>query len=396
MTYGFGKASFAAGIQDSFARVRISDANTQFESKFTYGDEPYLFDTTATSGGAATYLPNEAAWNLTTTTANGSRVLRESANYMQYHPGKSQLVFLTGVFGSPSANCVKRIGYYDDNDGLFFIQSGTTGFGVARRSSTSGTASDHIVYQADWNIDKMDGTGPSGITLDITKTQIFIIEFQWLGVGSVKYGLDIDGVLYYVHQSNHANNTFTQVYMKSGWLPVRYEIVNTSATTANSLKQICTAVISEGGAEQTGELFSVASSGAGRNAPINVWTPVISIRVSSTRNSQPFRGKIQVTNFQSVVTSNNYATIAIVEQPTLTGAVWTTHNTQSSVQVDTSATSMSGGHFRSINFNGKTSSESTLAQNELVGYADTIFTLVARGVDGTAATLGAFNWREII
>lgn len=396
MTYGFGKASLALGIQDAFARVRVSDANTQFESKFTYGDEPFLFNTTTTNGGLSTFLINEAAWNLTTTSAAGSKVVRESANYMQYHPGKSQLVFLTGVIGEPTLNCVKRVGYFDNADGLYFIQNGTLGFGVARRTSTSGSPVDNITYQADWNIDRLDGTGPSRITLDLTKAQIFVIEFQWLGVGAVKYGFDIDGILIYVHQSNHANQQLTQVYMKSGWLPVRYEIENTGASTSNTLKQICSAVISEGGIEQTGEIFAVTGTGVGRNAPTNTWTPVISIRVNTTRAGVPFRGKIQITNFQSVVTSNNYATIAVVENPSLVGASWTTHNTASSVQVDTSATSFTGGSFRSMNFNGKTSSESSLAANEMVGYAGSIFTLCARGIDGTAATLGAFNWREII
>jgi len=396
MSFALGQVTFAPGIQDSFARVRVSDANTQFESKFTYGNEEKLFNTTTATGGAATFLSNEAAWNLTTTSSSGSRVLRQSYNYMQYHPGKSQLVLMTGVFGSPTANCVKRIGNYDDSDGLFFIQNGTLGFGVARRTSTSGSPVDTITYQSSWNIDRLDGTGPSGLTLDLTKTQIFIIEFQWLGVGAVKYGFDIDGILVYVHQSNHANNSFTQVYMKSGWLPLRYEIHNIAATAASSMKQICSSVISEGGFEQTGSLYSALSSGAGRNAPTSTWTPILSIRVNDTLNGQLFRGKIQLTQYQTIVTSNNSASVAVFEGGTLTGPSWVGVGGASAVSYDTSATALTGGVIRTVSFNGRTSSETALASNEMTGYAGTIYTLCARGIDGTVAILGALNWREIV
>lgn len=149
---------------------------------------------------------------------------RQTRMRFNYQPGKGQEVILTGVFGAGQAGITKRIGYFDTNNGLFFQLSGTT-LSVVRRTSTSGSPVDNVVTQANWNIDKLDGTGASGVTLDLTKTQIMIIEFEWLGVGRVRYGFDIDGKIIFVHQLFNANN-LTEVYISTPNLPVKYEIAN--------------------------------------------------------------------------------------------------------------------------------------------------------------------------
>lgn len=395
MSYGFGKVTFADGAQDAFNRLRISEAISQFGAKFTYGVEEKLFNTTTTSGGTSTFLPNEAAYNLTVPTTNGARVLRQSFAYFQYHAGKSQLILMTGVFGSAVSGCVKRIGYYDDNDGLFYIQNGTAGFGVCERSSTSGSPVDTITYQSSWNQDKMDGTGPSGITLDVTKTNIFFIDFQWLGVGTVRYGVEINGTPYFVHYSHHANNTFTQVYMKSAWLPIRYEIINSSTTTGSTLKQICCAVMSEGGVEEVGNLYCAANTSSVAIGT-GSWTPIISIQVGTTLNGYPFRGKLQITDIETLINGNQPAAYAIIEGGTLSGASWTSVGSPSAVSYDTSATSISGGTQRMIVMNGKSGTSSNTQPDELSGYAGTIYTIACKAVGGASNASAAINWREVI
>lgn len=397
MTYlSYGKTSFSEGNTDAFGRLRVSSPQSLFDAKFTYGVEEKLYNTTTATGGAATFLGNESAWSLTTTTTSGSSVLRQSKGYMQYRPGKSQLVMMTGVFGVAVENCTKRIGYYDDNDGLFFIQDGTNGFGVCERTSTSGSPVDTITYQSSWNIDKLDGTGPSGITLDLTKTQILVLDFQWLGVGTVRYGLDIGGDLVYFHKSHHANTSFTQVYIKSAWLPLRYEIVNTGTTpTAGVLKQICSSVSSEGGAENIGNIYS-ASDLTAVAVTAATWVPLVSITIGSTLNSYPYRGQIQLSSFETLVTGANSALIAIFENATLTGAVWSAVNTASAVSSDNAATAISGGTIRYTGFNGGKSNSQILPSFFVYGYAGDTFTVAARGVGGNTSVAASINWREIL
>lgn len=395
MTYGFGKASFVSPATDAFGRLRASFPVSQFEAKFTYGVEEKFYNTTTTTGGSATFLQNEAAWDLAVTTQNNARVLRQSAEYLRYYPGKSQLIQMTGIIGAPHQNRVKRIGYYDDNDGLFFSQIGTEGFAVVRRTSVSGVPVDNPVIQANWNIDKMDGTGPSGVVFDPTKTQIFVIDFQWLGVGAVRFGLVVDGAIWYVHQMNHAN-ILDAVYMKSAWLPLRYEIVNTGTTTvAGSMKQICSAVSSEGGAEPTGILRSISNIASVSFGSAD-WVPVLSIRVNETLNSLPFRGVIQISGIDTLTTGVTAAQFAVFENPTLATPSWVPISASSPVNCDITATTITGGSQKMTMFNARTSSNSQVGQNELRGGAGTIFTVAARSIGGNSAGNVSINWREII
>lgn len=79
------------------------------------------------------------------------------------------------------------------------------------------------IPQDQWNIDKMDGTGPSGYTIDLSKMQMFYIDYTWYGAGYVRWGVRAaDGTVTYCHKLQN-NNTNTEAYMRSGNLPARYE-----------------------------------------------------------------------------------------------------------------------------------------------------------------------------
>jgi hypothetical protein len=235
---------------------------------------PLFWETKTVGGGDTTHLPNESSVQMDVDVASGDSVIRQSKRYLRYQPGKSQLIFLTGLLGSGNANQVKNVGYFDDNNGIFF-QVNEDGVGVVKRSYITGAAEDTRVEQAEWNIDAMNGTGISGHTLDITKAQIFVIDLEWLGVGSVRCGFVIDGTLHYVHQFNHANHIST-VYMTTANLPLRYEITNSDASVASSMKQICAMVASEGGREETELTFSDLNTTLRTVADAEL--PVIAIR----------------------------------------------------------------------------------------------------------------------
>ena len=86
---------------------------------------------------------------------------------------------------------------------------------------------DTKVPQSQWNIDRCDGTGPSGYYLDIHTIQMAYMDYSWYGAGKVRFGFkDQVGKVIYVHEFIH-NNQFTEAYMRSGNLPARYEIENT-------------------------------------------------------------------------------------------------------------------------------------------------------------------------
>jgi hypothetical protein len=80
------------------------------------------------------------------------------------------------------------------------------------------------VAQSAWNLDRMDGTGPSGYNLDLSKIQMFYIDYSWYGAGAARFGFkDQHGQVIYCHRFIH-NNQLTEAYMRSGNLPARYEV----------------------------------------------------------------------------------------------------------------------------------------------------------------------------
>jgi hypothetical protein len=236
---------FTGTAVDAFGRLQVANPYTIFDSQNRYQINSY-FDTNTSTGGTVTYLPNESTLALAVTTASGSEVVRQTYRSFAYQPGKGLLILVTFCMNAGKTNLRQRIGYMSTQNGVYFEQAGTT-LNFVLRSYISGAVVENRVAQSSWNTDKFDGTGPSGITLDPSKAQIFWTDIEWLGVGSVRCGFTINGVNYICHQFNNANVN-SAVYMTTAILPIRYEITNTGTTaSASTLKQICCTVISEGG-----------------------------------------------------------------------------------------------------------------------------------------------------
>lgn len=234
---------------DAFGRIRFSSPQTLFDLKHLYHKHPLICDEEITNtSGSATSTHSAVNAAVTLHAEVNDTLIRQTKMRFNYQPGKSQLIMLTGILGGDVTNLIRRIGLYDANDGLFFERNGAT-VNVVIRKATADTP----VAQNTWNIDKLDGTGGSGITLDPTKTQIFLIDFEWLGVGLIRFGFVINGEIVYCHQINNTN-VATSVYMSVPNLPVRYEIVSTGGV--GDLVQVCSTVIAEGGHDALGVSFS--------------------------------------------------------------------------------------------------------------------------------------------
>jgi hypothetical protein len=327
---------------DAFGRVRVSQPYTLFDSQNRYAADNQ-FDVATTGTGTTTFLSNEAAVKMEVTGAGVGSVIRQSYRSFPYQPGKGLLVLMTFVMdSSQSLNLTQRAGYYNDNNGVFFQRvDGTYSF-VLRSSSTPtpGTPSDvRTVTQANWNGDKLDGTGASGLTLDPSKAQILWMDFEWLGVGSVRCGFIINGEYIVCHTFENAND-ITSVYMTTAILPVRYEISTVTSAVAASMKAICCSVVSEGGFEQT-SIDHVARRTTILTTIGTTFLPVVSIRLAAGRT-----GAVVLPNRVQVLptTSQNYE-VALVKNPaTLTGATWAaTVPSDSNVEFDVAATAMTGG-----------------------------------------------------
>jgi len=192
---------------------------------------------------------------------------------------------MTGILDTSGGGTgvIQRIGYFDDDNGVFFQNNEGTKQVVVRSNSTSSVVNS-AVDQDDWNIDQLDGTGPSGITVDWTKTQIFFIDFEWLGVGLVRYGIQLGGDTYYFHIIEHAG-VDTLTYMGTPNLPARYEIEQLGTGTAATLTAICCSILSEGGQNPTGILRSESTDGVEvATAVANTIYAVVGIKLKAAFN----------------------------------------------------------------------------------------------------------------
>jgi hypothetical protein len=379
--------------QDAFGRLRVSEPYTIFDAKFTYGTEEGLFFTNPNGAGTATFLPNESAWLLSVGTTAGDKVVRESFKSFLYLPGKSHSITMTGVMGAPVTNVRQQIGYFDDKDGVFFEQT-TGGLSVVLQTSVTGSVVKNVFLQASWNRDKLDGTGPSGVIIDPSKAQIFIIDFQWLGVGRVRYGFNIAGQNVYCHEINNANNVMT-TYMRTAQLPLRYVIENLGITTApTTLRQICSTVASEGGYNLNGPLYTFYSGNTPKALPVGVNTVVASWRMRPLVSGNPNRSVAEFLSLNIIPSVQRATHYAFFFNPTLTGANFLPSGAASSVvDIDTSATSFTGGESR---FSGIFYDK--LDIKDIPGFElipGMIVSLVLNPVVTPSSAWVTVNWREI-
>jgi len=325
---------------DSFGRQRVSEPLTLFDSSHRFSDNG-LWATQTVSGSTATFNADQGLVDLTVNGLVGSAVRRETYKTFSYQPGKSLLVLNTFVMAPAQIGLRQSVGYYGEDNGFYVLLEDNT-LSFVKRTMVSGVLSEIAVDQASWNGDRLDGSGPSGITLDITKAQIFWADFEWLGVGSVRLGFIIDGQYILCHTFQHAN-VITSTYITTACLPLRYEIENVGgASGLITLKQICSSVISEGGYELRGAQFSASIPIL---SPISfavagTYYPIIGLKLLASRLDA-----IAILTAISVLGLGNGKNYAwrVMQNASITGGAWVSAGATSSVEYNISGTSVSGG-----------------------------------------------------
>jgi len=339
-TVSFTTAGTPAG--DAFGRARVSEPLTLFDSSHRYSDNGLWATATGVSSDA-TFDANAGLVNLNVPTTSGAYVKRETKKVFSYQPGKSLLVISTFDMSPAKTNLRQRVGYFNDDNGIYLqLEDSTLSF--IERSLVTGSVTETIVDQADWNVDKLDGNGPSGITLDITKAQILWMDIEWLGLGTVRLGFVIDGIFIHCHSFHHANR-IASTYITTASLPLRYEIENLDETASvSTLKQVCSTVVSEGGYELRGRQGAIGTpiSTPRDLTATGVAYPVVSLRLKSSPNRLD---AIVIPTAASILGIGNNAFFAwtLQSNATTSGGTWTSAGADSSVEYNLSGVSSSGG-----------------------------------------------------
>jgi hypothetical protein len=353
----YGNVTGATGgtSTDAFGRLRVSQPFTLFDSSHRYRDNS-LWATSNTSNTTIVFSENEGLINLNVDTTANSEIIRETTKVFSYQPGKSLLIFTTFAFAPAKTNLRQRVGYYGANNGMYLEQTNST-INFVERSLVTGTMSEVRVAQADWNIDKMDGTGPSGKTLDLSKAQILWMDVEWLGLGSVRMGFVIDGEFVLCHTFHHANRV-TTTYITTASLPLRYEIKNTGVTSSSStLKQVCSSVISEGGYELNGLQQAVGNVVGTPTDLTSAGTlyNLVSLRLKSTRLDA-----IVIMSALSLLPRTNNAIYnwQIRASATTNGGTWVSAGVDSAVEYKLGGATVTGGRILASGFTTSTNQSS--------------------------------------
>lgn len=253
---------------DAFGRLRVSMPKTLFDFKQNHANSAMYFDDQEVTGAGtgSTYTKARASTTIDVSAATAGLRVRQTFMRFNYQPGKSHMVLMTGILAKSGggAGITRGWGYGNSLNG-FFVYDNEGTIALLRRSSVTGSLVETVVNQSAWNIDTLDGSGASGITLDPSKTQILFLDMEWLGVGRVRMGFNINGTFIVVHSFDHAN-VEDVAYISNPNLPMRYWIENDGTGVASELEHICSTVMSEGGEPDVGVHRSQASEAAFINA----------------------------------------------------------------------------------------------------------------------------------
>ena len=397
---------------DAFGRTRMSEPFTLGDYKHTYGIENGLINKLNGDGDVINNV-NESSVTLSAT-SSGSYAIHQTKMYHHYMPGKSQMILSSFVFGSAVSGSTKRTGYFDDYNGIFLEQDATGSLQFVIRSATNGTGSitEERVKQSDWNVNTLES---GEFTLDVTKTQLFYTDFQWLAVGRVRCGFVHKGITVICHVFDHTN-VLDKAYMQNPDLPVRCEIRNSVTTgVASSMEQICSTVVSEGGYSEAGKAFSV-SNNTFRSLSSGSTLPVLAIRLKNSINGLPNRSFVRIQE-AAVFTDQQTVRYTLSKLPSgsaiTTGSAWISVDPYSTVEYNVSGTATNGGQVmltgfvgaNSLNINqanplvqnqaGVSNKQNFIAQNYDSNNSE-IYVLIARNMTASPTNIGGtMLWSEI-
>ena len=392
---------------DAFGRLRVSNPLTLFDSSHRYRDNNLWTQLVVGTGSTVGFVTTQGLVHLGIGTTAGCSIQRETTKVFSYQPGKSLEVMNTFVMNPQKPNLRQRVGYFGADNGVYFEVDGNT-INFVERSIVSGMMSESRVPQSQWLYDRLDGTGPSGYTLDTSQAQIFWMDIEWLGVGTIRVGFVIDGQFIHCHSFHHANR-IQSTYITTGSLPLRYEISNTGVTTSPSiLKQVCSTVISEGGYELRGLQQAV---GTAVTSPVALTTPGTYYNIVSLRlKSSPDRlDAIVILTAISLLGGTNNANYnwQVRASGTSTGGTWVSAGTDSAVEYKLDSATYSGGRILAQGYFNASQQGSTPVdilkealfkfQLERDGLTKTPYelSLICSSDSAGATVFGSMDWEEI-
>lgn len=314
------------GEYTSKNRIKVSAYETVFFNTFQYGKETDVWDEVVVGDADSTHNPNTSAVDLRVAGTAGVSIYRQTKNVQRYIPGRSSQLTFAIRMEAPVTGIRRRFGLFNESDGFYFEDAGTIvggipDYNVVVRSSTSGSVLETRIARSNWNGDKLDGTGKSGITADAIKQQLISFDYEWYGAGQVRVLWTINGVTHIIHTFSHANIE-NLPWCATPFLPIRCELECISTVGGDHyLFQGSNSIIAEGvggTGQKLGIAENVSSPITGTTTDVaNTWYPVLSIRLKSSA----LGAVILPSSFQVATVDNTNIFYRVVRNPVIPAEV---------------------------------------------------------------------------
>jgi hypothetical protein len=376
-----------APASTKFEHLLTSSIRSIFQIKFTYGLNSLLTNSAVTGSGVVAATAGLATITTGITAASSATI--NTNDYVFVTPGQTATVVISAVFGVGTASSTQLVGVGNATNGLFFGYLNTV-FGVCVRAN----ASDTWITQTSFNMDKVNGTGSSGINLNTQYGNSYVIIYDALGFGTVSFGiLGIDGVVI-VHRHSFLNTQAT-IGLPNPHLQGTCTITKTAGVTSIVAKVASFAAYLDGGSYYP---MALRSTSLDKAVSSQTYVPIFTLRNCATFNT--------VTNACTMVltqcsiakqgAAKNYVA-AIVLNATLTGGAWSFIDSATSVaEINSTATAYSAG---TVVWTQATFANDTLEKFDTTPLSmspgDTL-TLIGRVTsNGTATTTQTLTWVEV-
>lgn len=319
-----------------FGQLIVGERLDQILVKFSYNNSSY--DVTATTSGTGTTSNASSMGIVASGTGVGIGSLT-SVRTMIYRPGHEIHIFVSAVFSTgQDANSYQRIGIYDDVSGYWIGYSGTS-FGISKRDAST----DSFVASTSFNLDKLDGTGTSGFTLDPTKLNLYKIHYDGSGpVAFAVYSSHPGGWITF--HSINILNTSSVVALSSASNNIQMEAGRSTGTgTSVSVSSAeWAAGTTEGVHTYAGHrVFAGKSS---KTLTAGVETYIASFQNKTTYASKNNKIPSSAVFFGASVDGTKNTVFNFYRNATLTTPTWVDVDTTNSITaIDTTAAAFSGG-----------------------------------------------------
>ena len=321
-------------------RVKISGHDITDFSTYTHSKNELNWDEQVIGTGSVTHVPEYGMVEFEVGGTAGDEIIRQTKRVQRYIPGRSAEVAMTVIFGAPTTGIRKRIGLFDNTDGAYFEDGGDGTYYVATRRKDGASFIDTRVARDDWNYDKLDGTGPSGITADPTAIQHIIIEYEWYGAGQVEFKYVIGNNSFPIHRFDHANRQ-AYPWASNASLPVRCELTNVAGTAGtHTFYQGSHSFATEGRTELLGRQNNITTAITGKTlTTANTFYPMVAIRLKTTA----LNSVVLPDSFSAATLDNSNVFVRVLEGAIVTGGTWVSYSDDSPVEYNITATGYTNG-----------------------------------------------------